>query len=358
MRNHGAKRAAFWATSFLTIACVMTACAEETPFYIQYLLTLQGVRESAGAWLATLMQLLTALGEAVVPMLIGAVLFWSIDERAGIRILLFNAVGHVVNQFLKTTVCAYRPWIRDARVMPVPAAMTTATGYSFPSGHVTNSGAWLLGLGLFAKERCQRKSTRAWLMALCMVVWLLVGLSRNFLGVHTPQDVGVMLLLMLAIAFVGEKALVWAEKGGKREWIFAGVCAALAIALAVYASCKRYPLDYDAQGELLVDPAKMVRDTFTTAGMALGFAIGWFCARRYVHFDRKGKLLNRILRSAVGCVLLIAMELLLKTPFIALFGDLWGRFLRALLETVTILALYPLCIRAVQGRAQRQATAA
>ena len=34
-----------------------------------------------------------------------------------------------------------------------------------------------------------QKDKRKWLSILCVVLILLTGFSRNFLGVHTPQDV-------------------------------------------------------------------------------------------------------------------------------------------------------------------------
>ena len=342
-------------TLLLCLLCAGCAIAEEAGPDIGYLLALQGVRESAGGWLTAVMQFFTALGEAAPPMLVASALFWAVDERAGVRVLLFNAVGHVVNQFLKITCCVYRPWIRDARITPVPAAMTTATGYSFPSGHTVNAGAWTMGLGGCLKEKCAKKGGRIAVMAASTAVWLLVGFSRNFLGVHTPQDVGVMILLMLPLMYLCEKALAWAEKGGRRELIFSGACALLAVALAVYASCKSYPVDYDASGALLVDPALMIRDTFTTAGLMLGFAAGWLCSRRWIRFDRKGALGLRILRALIGCAVLLGAELLLKKPFTAALGAQWGRFALAALEALIVLALYPLCIRAVQARQQKNA---
>ncbi len=59
--------------------------------------------------------------------------------------------NRVVNGLLKVTVCAYRPWIRDARIIPYGDSKTTATGYSFPSGHSMN-GASLYGGGAIRKE--------------------------------------------------------------------------------------------------------------------------------------------------------------------------------------------------------------
>lgn len=354
------KRLRFISCALLTVTlslCALTAFAEEVGPDIAYLLTLQNIREGADVWLTQLMQLFTLLGEAAVPVFLSAILFWVVDEHAGTRVLFFNSVGTTINQFMKITACVYRPWIRDARITPVPAAMTTATGYSFPSGHVANAGSWLMGLGLFLKDKCAKKGGRIAIAVVSLVLWLLVALSRNFLGVHTPQDVGVMLLVMLPLAFLCEKALTWAEKSGSHELIFSGACILLGAVLVTYASLKSYPMDYDAEGMLLVDPARMIRDTFSSAGMMLGFAIGWLCQRRYIRFERKGSIPLRILRAVVGCAIILGMELL-KAPLVNLMGDLWGRLTLVTLEFLFILAGYPLCIRAVQRRRASHTAAA
>ena len=64
---------------------------------------------------------------------------------------LKESANRVVNGFLKVTACVYRPWIRDARIVPDSAALAEATGYSFPSGHSMN-GASLYGGGAIRKE--------------------------------------------------------------------------------------------------------------------------------------------------------------------------------------------------------------
>ena len=55
------------------------------------------------------------------------------------------------NGALKVTVCAYRPWIRDARILPYGDSINTATGYSFPSGHTMNA-ATVFGGGAVRKD--------------------------------------------------------------------------------------------------------------------------------------------------------------------------------------------------------------
>lgn len=269
---------------------------------IQYLLFLQDLREATGGVLNGAFGLVTKLGEASVVTLLAAFVYWCIDKREGIFLMMTLYYNRVVNGFLKITACVYRPWIRDARVMPVPEAMADATGYSFPSGHSANASSFFGGL---ASEKKYPKLFRGLMAALV----LLVGFSRNYLGVHTPQDVIVSIVLAAALLLVSGRVLDWVDRNPQKDWIVLLASAALCLLLIVYASVKGYPVDYDAAGEVIVDPAKMSADSFKNAGMGLGFIVGWFLERRFVNFSTDGKWYFRALRFAVCIAVYEALKL-------------------------------------------------
>ena len=60
-----------------------------------------------------------------------------------------------------------------------------------------------------------------------LLIILAVGFSRNYLGVHTPQDVIVSLILGGFILYGTHYLLIWADKKRGRDWITAG-CITLA----------------------------------------------------------------------------------------------------------------------------------
>lgn len=84
--------------------------------------------------------------------------------------ILLNVVAKVVFQ---------RP--RPERLL----AVLSEPGFSFPSGHAMANAAFGLGLALvFWRSRA------GWPVAVFGVLWaVLVGVSRNYLGVHYPSDV-------------------------------------------------------------------------------------------------------------------------------------------------------------------------
>lgn len=68
-------------------------------------------------------------------------------------------------------------------------AVAAAGGYSFPSGHSLNSAA-IYGIGaVLVWQLARRRRTKVWTAAATVLLVLLVGLSRLYLGVHWLTDV-------------------------------------------------------------------------------------------------------------------------------------------------------------------------
>ena len=149
---------------------------------IDYLLLLQRFRESINDALTPFMEGVSLFAVTFLIM-IPVFVYWVVDKRKGLYTLVSYYLCCGFNAILKLTACIYRPWIRDARVKPAGDAITTATGYSFPSGHTVSAGPLYGGLAVSAW------SWKKWVSAILVFLALLTGFSRNYLGVHTPQDV-------------------------------------------------------------------------------------------------------------------------------------------------------------------------
>ena len=144
---------------------------------INILLVLQDFRNGAGAFLSDFFSKMTFLGELTTAMVLMAIIYWSVSKDFGSYLLMDWSGNRLVNGVLKVTACAYRPWIRDARIVPYGNSMTTATGYSFPSGHTMNAASTFGGVAV-------RKDMPRVLRLTMGLTVLLVAFSRNFLGVH------------------------------------------------------------------------------------------------------------------------------------------------------------------------------
>lgn len=280
---------------------------------IAYLLALQNLRQSLPHAFEQFFGALSFIGEG--PLLVAAALivYWSVDKRAGLFALFAMGLGNLVNQLVKNIACAYRPWIRDTRIVPSAYAIAGATGYSFPSGHTC---ATTTVAGSFAWEA--RGGKHRGFVALCIAFIVLMGFSRNFLGVHTPQDVLVGLAVGVA-GIAGAQVLVATIERADRVRpqhkldvavvaVIWGVC----IAQLIFVVFKPYPHDF-VDGVLLVDPLAMQKGSFQATGILCGLSLGWLLERRHVGFSTEGLTLRvRAMRAIVGGAIAIAFFLVVK----------------------------------------------
>jgi len=95
----------------------------------QHTLLLQDFRNGDGAFLADFFSRMTFLGELSTAFVIMAILYWCVSKDFGAYPLMGWSGNRLVNGVLKVTVCAYRPRIRDARIVPtaIPSPRPRAT---------------------------------------------------------------------------------------------------------------------------------------------------------------------------------------------------------------------------------------
>ena len=308
---------------------------------IDILLALQQFREGAGGFLADFLNKMTFLGELNSVLVIMAVVYWCVSKEFGSYLLMGWSGNRLVNGVLKVTACAYRPWIRDARIVPYGNAISTATGYSFPSGHPMNAGS-VFGGGVV------RRDLPRLLRIMLAILLALVGFSRLFLGVHTPQDVLVGIAAGLLVMALTARMMAWLEKHPEKDLLVAGIGVLLAAGVALYAGLKPYPEDYDATGKLLVDGAKMANDTFKGVGWCVGFLAGWVLERRFVGFTTDAPLMKRVTRLVVGLFLFYIVSLILVPQLKAWIPGPAGTTISCFVQMFYIAFLFPLLIKRME----------
>lgn len=137
------------------------------------------------AWLGNAMVQLTALGSGTVLWLLtamaaGYLLTARKPASAGFLVLSVSA-GMALNALLKDWFVRPRPEL----VAHLVQVQTT----SFPSGHAMNSAIVYLTIGGMLAQAEPKRPLRIYLLAVAILVTVLVGLSRVYLGVHWPTDV-------------------------------------------------------------------------------------------------------------------------------------------------------------------------
>ena len=305
---------------------------------IQYLLFLQNLRIMTGG---VLDEVFNAMSKFAVDLLIMVpyIVYWSLDKSWGYRYMFTTWISEVVNGLVKLTVCAYRPWIRSPMIEPAGDSKVAATGYSFPSGHT------VMATDLYGTTIAYQKDKRRWLAILCGIMIALTGFSRNFLGVHTPQDVIVGFLEALIIILVLGKVFKAIE--GKEELIdkltFAGI--ALHIVFVIYVVFKKYPMDY-VNGSLLVDPISMQKDMFGGCGGILALLVGSYIDRHFIHYEINFNSRYLPVLTGVGVLLMMAWNSLFAPAImIRAFGVQWGNYLGKFVLLIFATIIWPLVIR-------------
>ena len=313
---------------------------------IDILLALQQFRNGMGGGLAEFLSKMTFFGELSTAPVLLAIVYWCISKEYGTYLMVGWGGNRLINGGLKVTACAYRPWIRDARIIPYGNSMETATGYSFPSGHSMNAAS-VFGGGVVRKDvpRCLR--------FILAIIMLLVAFSRIYLGVHTPQDILAGMAAGLAMMWATVRLMRLVETHPGKDWIVACIGIGLAAAIAVYAALKSYPADYDAEGKLLVDGAKMANDTYKGVGWCSGILLGWILERRFVGFSTEISMIRRIIRLVTGVLSYYAVNLILCSQIKNLIGGPAGIIVSCFVQMFYISYLYPLCLKYLEKPEQK-----
>ena len=279
-------------------------------------------------------------GEITIPIIVICLFYWVLNKKTGQFILFSWMLGFITNFFLKATACIYRPWILDYRIHPVPEAMPAATGYSFPSGHT--AGAMSIWGGL-AVSYWNNKLVRF----LGLFIVLCVMLSRNYLGVHTPQDVIVSFIVSCFVLWGVYSLLNWVnndDKTNNRDLIAVGLIFAVTTLIILYVVLKPYPVHY-LFGKILYYPNDMKYDALLRSGLLFGAFSGWIVERRYIKFlPETGTILKKVIRFGFGIACLYAMHSFIKVikgvPELQLCV-----FIQYFIQGLFITCIYPFIIK-------------
>ena len=249
---------------------------------------------------------ITYCGDEIAFMVVAFALFWCVNKRTGYYAFLVGLFGTVGNQWLKIACRIPRPWVLDPNFTIVESARAAAAGYSFPSGHTQNAVGTFGAMGL--------RTERKWVRGVCIGLFALVPVSRMFLGVHTPLDVGVAFLMAAALlalfypVFRSEQAMA---KG--MPWLLSAAVL-LAAAFTFY------------MGGLRVDAASLDGSNFAHAqenaykllGAVIALLPVYFLEKRYVKFETGAVWYAQIAKLVLGLGLAMAVKSVLKAPLNAL----------------------------------------
>ena len=305
---------------------------------LDYLLLLQSFRNGIDDALTPFMEAISLFAVTYL-VIVPAFLYWCVDKRSGLFTLASYNAAVAANAVVKLSACVYRPWIRDSRIIPAGDAITTATGYSFPSGHTSTATPIYGAMALRAWRR------NRWISVLCLIAVFLTGFSRNYLGVHTPQDVLVAMIISV-IAMVSMALLFdFLEKRPEKENYFLLGGFLLGTAALVFVTFKQYPMDYIGN-RLLVDPYRMMKDGYGDIGMFMAFCLGRFIEKTWIRFQ-PSLTRDSLVAGLAGGVLALLIIDTAGTPLRALLGLHFGCLAENALLMLFITAIWPAVMKAV-----------
>ncbi len=253
------------------------------------------------------MSLVTHLGEETFFMVGALFVFWCLDKRKGYYLLSVGFVGTLVNQWLKIVCRVPRPWVKDANFTIVESARAEATGYSFPSGHTQTAVGFFGGVARFTGLPLVR--------VVSIVILLLVSLSRMYLGVHTPADVGVSFLVaavLVLVLYPLMESTLWFPN--RLYGILGGL---LAFSLAFVAFMEFFPFPAGVDPENL---AHAVKNAYSMMGAVGGMLVVSVFDNRLLQFPNRAPWWGQAIKLVGGLVLVVLVKSLLKAPLLALCG--------------------------------------
>lgn len=294
--------------------------------FVEVLYFLESIRMP---WLNEAMLLITKLGEEVAFLLLAMIVYWCVDKRRGYYIMAVCFLGGMINLFLKMVFRVPRPWVMDPDFSILEQAREAAEGYSFPSAHTQIAVGTMGAIAYTTKRRG--------LAIVLVALAVLVGISRMYLGVHTPKDVLMGAAIALALMFLLKPmAGSWSHR--QMVLAYGGM---FLVGLGLLAFMELYPFSQvDAHNR-----ADILKNAYTMMGGLLGILIAYPLEKKYIRFDTKAVWWAQILKLAVGMVLLLLVKEGFQAPLELFLPPLYARTVRYSLIVVTAVVLWPLSFR-------------
>lgn len=272
-------------------------------------------------YLDILAEAITMLGEQYVIIIILAFIYFVHNKKEGEYIAYSLFTSLALNNTLKGVFQRKRPFQIDNSIIGKRAS--TATGFSFPSGHTQTSAVFYTSLS----EILNSKKFKI----ISLVIILLVAISRMYLGVHYLSDIVMAILLGMSCSYLGLFLYKrFKDNDTKKLLLFIITAAVFFPFIFIF-----YQYDFES-----ITP---FRDFYTGYSLFLGFIGAVYIENKYVNFDCSNPLKIRIIRYLIALVFFIVTMFGLKLilPENNIFIDM----LRYFLVTFITMGIYPLIFK-------------
>ncbi len=155
-------------------------------------------------FLNQLMETITLFGEDTILIVLICVLYFIFHKETAYRLCFLTVCSIGLNGIFKNLLKIPRPFLAGGVSCVRPE---TATGYSFPSGHTQTFATW--------STVAARMTNKRKFLVTAIILSLLLGFSRMYLGAHYPSDVAAGLVLGISVGIFGN-ALYEKQKDPKK----------------------------------------------------------------------------------------------------------------------------------------------
>lgn len=228
--------------------------------------------------LDTIFLIITMSTEIPVILLFASILYWCINKKYGSR-LLFALTGNIA---LNTGVKEYFRAPRPIGVSGIESMRTsTATGYSFPSGHTQIGTTFWVSIMSILKNK--------YMYLFGTIMFICIGLSRLYLGVHWPVDVLCGWFFGIFFTLVCNYIMIRIEESKKYRY-FILIVIPMILGIFIVSS---------------IEYIKM-------AGILSGFIVGYIIESECVNFKVDVRLKSKVYRYIFGLISLGFIYAILK----------------------------------------------
>jgi membrane-associated phospholipid phosphatase len=266
--------------------------------------------QNLGSCLKTPMEVFSFFGTENFFLLLLPALYWCMEGGIGLRVGIILLLSASVNDAVKMVFHGPRPYWYSTDVI----RYASETSFGVPSGHAQ------IAFGVWGMLAASIRKWWGWPIAILIIV--MIGISRLYLGVHFPHDVILgwsigALLLWLVLRF-WKPVTAWLKKMSLGQQILASFLSSLLLITFslipfLWLKITNWQLP-QAWAEYAKD-ALSLSGTFTTAGTLFGLLAGLAWFNHQGGFDASGPLWKRILRYILGMVGVLVFYLGLKVLF-------------------------------------------
>lgn len=251
---------------------------------------------------------ITLLGESSVMLLIILCIYWAYNKKYGEYLAYSYFTSCMLNTITKNIFKGERPVGKEGIL-----TLTTekVEGYSFPSGHTQGAASTYFALALFNKKR--------YILYGSIILILLIGVSRLYLGVHYPRDVIVGVVLGIITA---------------------------AITYYFYHKIENKFLLY-LMTLIIFIPGIFITsiDFEKSLGIFTGFMLGRMIENQYFKFEIDAKAKTKMIRCFVGSIIV----LLINTTLTQILGHmLAGKFISYSMTSLIGFGVYPMFFKLIK----------